>query len=165
MKLDSRIKALSDVLTCFDTEKAEQFIGQKGFFANSIDYFREGAPFCAYGTLKRIFDHEDQTDPFLNGEVDELYSFFIPERSLKSAKKKYRPFTSAKEFFLKTNFEIGDVIQVRYKENNVECHLMLVGGSDYGIMLGSDNLSFNNLLNQLDLWDGEDKFIPFGVEE
>ena len=39
MKLDKRIKALSDILTCFDIEKAKQFIGQKGYFANDLYCF------------------------------------------------------------------------------------------------------------------------------
>ena len=34
MKLDPRIKSVSDILTCFEIERAKQFIGQKGYFAD-----------------------------------------------------------------------------------------------------------------------------------
>ena len=40
MRLDSRIKSLSDILTCFDIEEAKQYIGQKGYFALNIGYYK-----------------------------------------------------------------------------------------------------------------------------
>lgn len=87
MKLDPRIKSVSDILTPFDVEKAKEFIGQKGFFANDIYCFRAGEPYCVYGTLTRVYGHQDQTDPYLKMEGDDLYSFFLPESSLKPEEK------------------------------------------------------------------------------
>ena len=42
---------------------------------------------------------------------------------------------------------------------------MLVGWSDNELILGSLRRSFKELFENFELWDGEEKFIPFGVEE
>lgn len=77
-----------------------------------------------------------------------------------------RPFASTEEFFRKTNFTECDLIHIRSKPNNFEYHLVLVGWTDNELMLGSlRSLSFDELFQKFELWDGEDKFIPFGVEE
>lgn len=115
MRLDPRIKSLSDILTPFDVKRAEQLIGQKGFFANSLDCFRAGGPYCKYGTLTRVFGHQDQADPFLKMEGGDLYSFFIPESSLRPAEKKpiekkYRPYTREEFGYV---FPIGEPIKYR----------------------------------------------------
>lgn len=171
MKLDSRINQLSDILTCFDIERAKEFIGQKGFFANSIDYFREGAPFCAYGTLKRIFGHEDQTDPFLNGVDDKLYSFFIPESSLKSAKKKYIPFRYINEL-QECDIKAGKVITVRHNNYPEVVRSVIVSEVNYdpetleviNITLGATGYEFATLFNSY-LFQVNGEWKPFGVKE
>ena len=125
MKLDPRIKSVSDILTPYDTEKAEQFIGQKGFFANSIDYFREGEPHCVYGTLTRVFGHKDQTDPFLKMEGGDLYSFFIPESSLKPEEN------DEAEKLLDGQKLIADTISVALSKEEIE--LLIEGLCDMSI--------------------------------
>ena len=125
MKLDPRIKSVSDILTPYDTEKAEQFIGQKGFFANSIDYFREGEPHCVYGTLTRVFGHKDQTDPFLKMEGGDLYSFFIPESSLKPEEN------DEAEKLLDGQKIIADTISVALSKEEIE--LLIEGLCDMSI--------------------------------
>lgn len=133
MKLDPRIKSLSDILTPFDTERAKELIGQKGFFANGIEFFRDGEPHCVYGTLTRVFDHQDQTDPYLKMEGGDLYSFFLPESSLKPEEKKpeekkYRPYTP-EEFCDK--FQIGRPIEFKAKETDgVRLRLALILPTD-----------------------------------
>lgn len=78
MKLDSRIKSLSDILTCFDLEQAIQFIGQKGYFSDCFDHYR-----CLssrkYGILTEI---KDSDCPFKE-DNNEHWCFFIPESRLK----------------------------------------------------------------------------------
>ena len=125
MKLDPRIKSVSDILTPYDTEKAEQFIGQKGFFANSIDYFREGEPHCVYGTLTRVFGHKDQTDPFLKMEGGDLYSFFLPGSSLKPEEN------DEAEKLLDGQKIIADTISVALSKEEIE--LLIEGLCDMSI--------------------------------
>lgn len=90
MELDKRIKSLSDILTCFDIEKAKQYVDQKGYFAGKLYCFRD-IQHCDYGTLSDVCD--DQAEAFHMKEYDIHYSYFIPERFLKPTEKKYRPLT------------------------------------------------------------------------
>ena len=163
MKLDPRIKSLSDILSCFDIEKAKEFVGQKGYFANDL-YCFSVVETCYYDTLTEVF--KDCNDPFKDDDGC-YWSLFIPESVLKPKpkEKKYRPFKDINEFFIKTNFDAGDIIRVYSKSQNSELHLMLVGWSDNELILGSLRRSFKELLELFELWDGEERFIPFGVEE
>ena len=120
MKLDPRIKALSDILTCFDIERAEQFIGQKGYFTDDLpdcDSLENGE----YGTLTEVLDNEV---PF---KVDNRchWKYFIPECSLKPKEKQYRPYT-INEFIEK--FHFGDSIILRPKiHTKMEFHVVYNG--------------------------------------
>ena len=55
MKLDSRIKSKSDILSCFDIEKAKEFVGQKGYFENDLYCFSD-VETCYYDTLAEVKD-------------------------------------------------------------------------------------------------------------
>lgn len=161
MELDSRIKSLSDILTCFDIEKAKQFIGQMGYFAGDLYCFSDIEQLCPYDKLVNVFD---QDDAFYRGDI--TFPFFLPECYLKPAKKKYRPFANSSEFFKKTSFAECDLIHIRSKPNNYEYHLMLIGWSDDDLMLGGLRImSFDELFQNFELCDDEGNFIPFGVEE
>jgi len=121
MKLDSRIKALSDVLTCFDTERAEQFIGQKGYFADFLSLYNCLAD-SEYDVLTELDDDEQ---PFKGSSVHWWY--FLPESSLKPIEKKYRPYTF-QEFW--GDFAAGHPVKFRKKdEEGDELYLILNGYS------------------------------------
>ena len=162
MNLDSRIKSKSDILSCFDIEKAKEFVGQKGYFANDL-YCFSVVETCYYDTLTEVF--KDGTSPFKDDDGC-YWNLFIPESFLKPKpkEKKYRPFKNTKEFFIKTNFEASDIIHIRSK-NKIEYWLMLVGWTNTGLKLGTEDFTFDNLFENFELWDGEEKFIPFGVLE
>ena len=163
MELDKRIKSKSDILSCFDIEKAKEFVGQKGYFANDL-YCFSVVETCYYDILTEV--SKDGTSPFKDDDGC-YWNLFIPESVLKPKpkEKKYRPFKDINEFFIKTNFDAGDIIRVYSKQQNTELHLMLVGWSDNELILGSLRRSFKELLELFELWDGEERFIPFGVEE
>lgn len=162
MNLDKRIKSKSDILSCFDIEEAKKFVGQKGYFANDL-YCFSVVETCYYDTLTEV---KDGDSPFKDDDCC-YWNLFIPESFLKSKpkEKKFRPFKDVKEFFIKTNFEAGDIIRVYYKAEEKENNVMLVGWTNDGLMLGSFYEKFNDLFEWYTLWDGEEKFIPFGVEE
>lgn len=168
MELDPRIKSVSDILTPFDTERAEQFIGQKGFFANDIYCFRAGEPYCAYGALLNVFDTPDQTDPFQKREDGDLYSFFIPESSLKPAEKKYRPYT-LEEFCNK--FPVGRPINLRMRGGDEIGNFLLIGywqkqgKEDANIYIGRGSYDLEELFENYEWLDGATgDWVPFGVE-
>lgn len=110
MKLDKRIELLTDVLTCFDIERAEQFIGQKGYFADVISSYQNLAN-RTYGTLAEV---KDGDYPFKVGESH--WRYFIPEKCLlKPKKKEYRPFTLNEFLHL---YELGDIVTLKCKYND-----------------------------------------------
>ena len=165
MKLDPRIKSLSDILTIFDIERAKEFIGQKGYFADSLYYF-DDLESCYYDTLTDACD--GQGGPFhRRGDVS-YQEFFIPESSLKPAEKKYRPYT-LEEF--KDTFPIGKPIKYRERgaEEGRERYLILNGywksKDDMYVYIGPFSYTFEDLCDAYE-WEfpfGGD-WIPFGVE-
>lgn len=168
MELDPRIKSLSDILTPFDVGKAKEFVGQKGFFANSIDCFRAGEPYCKYGTLLNVFDTPDQTDPFQRRDDGDLYSFFLPENRLKPTEKKYRPYTLG-EFSGK--FAIGAPVVFRSKgEPTVVWTAILTGyrqqeESGATVFMGAYPYKLDELFKLYERYEDETgSWDPFGVE-
>lgn len=174
MKLDPGIKSVSDILTPFDVEKAKEFIGQKGFFANDIYCFRAGEPYCAYGTLTRVFD--DQDVPYTEGHATG-YLFFIPESSLKPGcslkpeEKKYRPYTPA-EFC--ATFCAGLPLKFRKKDDPKSEQDLIMQGVWFCprdgktvvyARMGSHLYAFDDLLNDFE-WRKiyKNDFEPFGME-
>ena len=166
MKLDDRINSLSDIFSCINADEARKFIGQRGYFTDYICGF-SNLNGNRFGVLDDVEDVECYDLPFKIGDGHFCHwRYFIPESSLKPVEKKYRPFTDTKEFFIKTNFEVGDLIHIRSKPNNYEYHLLIIGWTDEGLMLGNfSEMTFDELFDKFELWDGEDNFIPFGVEE
>ena len=172
MKLDKRIKSKEDIFDCFDIEKAEKYIGERGYFSNNLGDFsdlvnnRPKNGTLEFGTLWKIC--KDLDSPYYMKENVSVYDFFLPLSSLNKEEKHYRPFDNTKEFFIKTNFEIGDLIHLRSKADNTEYHLMVTGYTDKELILSLPSSfcsrSFNELFQDFELWDGEEKFIPFGVE-
>lgn len=165
MKLDPSIKSLSDILTCFDIERAEQFIGQKGYFADSL-YCFDDLGSCYRDTLTDACD--GQAGPFRRMETDNYQQFFIPESSLKPIEKKYRPYT-LEEFM--TIFPIGRPIEFKAKETDgVRLRLALLGYREYSeganIYIGPYYYDLEELFEDYE-WheDATGDWVPFGVEE
>ena len=162
MKLDKRIENERLIYTPFATTKPK--LHEKGYFTDDITSFID-LKNCRYGEL---INHDDNQYSycceFNGGDTIAWFAFYIPESSLKQKEKQYRPFKDTKEFFIKTNFEEGDLIHIRSK-NKIEYWLMLVGWTNNRIKLGTDDFTFENLFENFELWDGEENFIPFGVEE
>lgn len=166
MKLDPRIKSLSDILTCFDIERAEQFIGQKGYFADGLSCYHNLAN-RTYDTLTHI---KDGDYPFKEGN-DSHWRYFIPECSLKPKEKQYRPYTLM-EF--NDKFTVGRPIKFRKKgEVGNERYLILNGYSHNklfdeittDIYIGRGAYTLDELFNKYE-WQEHytEDFEPFGVE-
>lgn len=83
MKIDNRIKSLSDILAGCGSgiKKANEFLGEKGYFAGDLYCFTDLQK-CPYGTLANVFDDNDYTFQ-MREEEDNYYPYFIPECSLK----------------------------------------------------------------------------------
>lgn len=160
MKLDKRIIKIAIIYDCFDSDDARASIGEKGYFAHFYHCFSDLSK-CKFGELQDVIDGNR---PYENS--GEQFDFFLPDRYVINSGKQYRPFKDTKEFFTKTNFKAGDVLRIYSKTHNTESHLMITGWTDNELILGNlRGLSFNELFTLLELWDGEEGFIPFGVEE
>lgn len=132
MELDPRIKSVPDILTPFDAERAKEFIGQKGFFANDIQCF-DNLYGCVYGVLVNAFaddSNEHYCNPYQYQDNDHSYPYFIPESSLKPEEeepdeKKYRPYTP-EEFC--AEFFAGQKINFREKDDPESEQSLIVQG-------------------------------------
>lgn len=169
MKLDPRIKSLSDILTCFDFEQANKFLGKKGYFAPALSDFNY-LDIIKYGTLTDVRNNDY---PFRE-DNDEFWAYFIPECSLKPKEKKFRPFTI--EEFRKV-FTIGQPIRYRHKENNVfENETLFMGfeklhEEDYHgsiptlVLIGHSSYELDELFKHYEYKDVQGNWVSFGVEE
>ena len=161
MKLDKRIKSKEDILTCFDIEKAGQFLGHKGYFAN-VNSSYQNLDNKAYGILTEI---KDAAYSF-KMDNNEYWRFFIPEIILKPKEKKFRPCT-LDDFGL----NIGDLIRFRRKDDhNSEICTMYTGYVKYKgivkVQLGAGYYSFDELFNNYEWFDKDSNtWEMFGVEE
>ena len=170
MELDKRIKSLSDILTCFDVERAKEFLGEKGYFAGDLYCFTDLRRVCPpYGTLADVFDDPDDT--FRRKEDSIYYPYFVPECSLKPKEKQYRPYTFM-EFTDK--FTVGRPIKFRQKgAEGYERYLILNGYQHEQhegrtvtyIYIGSQGYTLDALFNDYE-WQEHytEDFKPFGVE-
>ena len=168
MKLDKRIKSKEDILTCFDIEKAGQFLGHKGYFAN-VNSSYQNLDNKAYGILTEI---KDAAYSF-KMDNNEYWRFFIPEIILKPKGKKYRPYT-LQEFKgnLPKMIFPDDLIHFRHKNNengSEECALKyngyIIESNATFICLGSREYSLENLFKNGEYLGKDGEFKPFGVEE
>lgn len=168
MELDKRFKVLP--FCCFGAEKCEKYIGQKGYFANTISYFSD-INLCKYGTLGCILDESKPEEPFYMEENKLSYGYFIPECFVKPKEKQYRPYT----FMEFTDiFTVGRPIKFRQKGKvGCERYLILNGymHEQYNnqtvtyIYIGAGGYTLQELFEEYE-WQEHytEDFKPFGVE-
>lgn len=165
MELDKRIINDYKIYTCFDVEKAEQYIGKYGYFSDTPEDFNNITN-CAYGILGDIDDNSSYTYLYKDDSTNCKYRLFLPEESVIQKEKKYRPFTSS-EFSSFAVTQTYTRIIFRRKNTNKEWHVRYNGYiNDNGVIsviLGNRLFSLEKLLEYFELrvngiWQ------PFGVE-
>lgn len=163
MQLDKRINDTGSILTCFSIEAAKEYLGQKGYFTNTIDDYQNLERFTDFRTLAEVTD--DDT-PFCTGQC--CYQFFLPVAFVRPAEeKKWRPFTL--DEFLK-RFPLLSPVTYREKKHS-NCFTLCVTG--YGclehgtamVYLGGFHNGLNTLFDCYELKDENGNWTPFGVEE
>ena len=168
MELDKRIKKGKRPLTCFDLKEAEEFIGEKGYFAHCIDYYAD-LENTVFGTLSSTEDGDHSsfvcTEETFNNYY---YHFFIPEDWVLpevKPEKKYRAFTLAEWI---NQHEIGDVIHYRSKSERIEAHIMYMGTYHHKnkgtIVLGVASFTLDCLFEDCEI-EINGEWLPFGVIE
>lgn len=166
MQLDKRIEKLSDILTCFDIQKAGQFLGHEGYFAD-VNSSYQSLDNRAYGILTEI---KDAAYPFKKDNT-EYWRFFIPEIRLKPGEKKYRPYT-LQEFKgnLPKMIHPDDLIHFRHKNNEFSEYAQryngyIVNSRATVICLGSREYTLGDLFENFEYLDKDGEWNTFGVEE
>ena len=115
MELDPRIK--DKPLTVFDMEKAEEFLGEEGYFADNAHDFAKMAYLTPKSILTEI-DEERDACPF-KSEQGNYYSYFLPAEWVEEAEKEEPELTEEeklkeeqenkdREDFLKIWFECSE---------------------------------------------------------
>lgn len=125
IELDKRIKSIDDIQTILCNNN--DFVGCKGYF---FDNFVQAKKLTKhdYGTLVDI-DVKNSNDHCFKAKDENgnkplgYYRFFIPEKLLKPAEKKYRPYTLAEWI---DQHEIGEVIKFK-NSHNQEFNVMYTG--------------------------------------
>ena len=137
MKLDKRIKALTDIQSVTDGCHDWEFMTKKGYFAESITEFENlkkcvYAEYIGYREHERCFNYWDEKD---GKDYTHYARYFIPEDSLlpeEKPEKKYRAFTLAEWI---NQHEIGQIIHYRCKSPEIELRHMYTG---YAYGIGAD---------------------------
>ena len=174
LKLDKRIKDITDIKSVTDGCHDWEFMTKKGYFANSIFDFKDLKRTCMYGEYDGWREHNQCFScKFLSGD-QAYFTYFLPEDSLlpEEPEKKYRAFSL--EEFLKI-FDVGDQIMFRSKDNGEVKYAMFVGYTDdffadntdrsdgeNDVMIGIYRFSLSYLFENYDLYF-EDEWQPFGV--
>lgn len=161
-KFDARIKDFSDIQSFKQYD--DKYIGKLGYFSDSFCAFQD-LDECLKTTLSDITDdikdNEETSDYIFITEDCGNYRFFLPEELLREPKKEYRPFT-LKEF-LRT-FNIGDLIELRRKDNGEVKHAMFIEYVEDNVMIGIHRFTLPFLFENYELlFNGCWK--PFGIKE
>lgn len=156
-----------DIFTCVNAEDAMSYIGNNGYFADSLSGFNHIDCFAPY-SLDEVQIGTDK--PFVYRKKS--FALFLPNDKVKEIKepKKYRPFETMEEF-IKTVGDIGSIITYRTKkESSHEMKGMFTGYMwdsacrDWIIGLGANLYRLDNLF-ELAEYKYKNNWRPFGVLE
>lgn len=168
MKLDPRIKSLTDILTCTNVDEARKFIGYAGYYADGICLF-DNLSERRYGILESVTDCDE---PFTPHGATTHWRYFLPECLLKPKEKIYKPYNLV-EFM--DQFTIGRPVHFRRKDAKKLNHYLAFlgywdelceGEINTYISFGSHYFSLDVLFNEYEWQDsGSLDWNIFGVEE
>ena len=169
MKLDKRIKALTDIQSVTDGCHDWQFMTKKGYFAESITEFENlkkcvYAEYIGYREHERCFHYWDEKD---GKDYTHYARYFIPEDSLlpeEKSEKKYRAFTLTEWI---NQYEIGQIIHYRSKSDRIEANIMYMGTYHHKgkgtIVLGVASFTLDCLFEDCEI-EINGEWQPFGIE-
>ena len=168
MKLDKKMSRLP--YTCFEKDDCEKFVGQMGYFADSIEDYSDLKECCYRKRLESILS-DDGGYPFhTNNDID--YRFFFPDALLKEPVKQLRPFETVEEL----PFGALGSLYMRHKSEPEKVYLTSIQGFIIkhdklcSVIIFSKERSMVDLMNEWE-WkffhksDLENEWQPFGVEE
>lgn len=164
MKLDYRIIDGKKPLDCYDADIAENFIGKKGYFSNSLGWYSV-LKSTWDGTLDKVESQEEQC--FYDGESEGYFHYFLPAEWVKEVK--YRPLTKDEFMRMFNNGVFGQWITMKSIITESEYYMQVTGchTSELGITyicLGSIDFSLETLFKDFQWKDSNGNWRVFGVE-
>lgn len=154
--LDSNIKEGKKPLTGFDIDESQDFIGEDGFFSDTITGF-VNLKITRQDTLKGIAANENY--PFSTGE--NTYRYFLPREWVNDVKPK--PEKVWKPYDLetwKTQHDIGDGVAYRLKDPKFHTNVKFVAYLGYNdnngkisLLLGDTWFEFDELFRDFEIHD------------
>lgn len=169
MKLDPKIS--KKPLDCFDTDKANDYIGKECYFSDNLFPFaniadKDNKYHIYKGTLLKVWS--DGADPY-ETDLQRFYTYCLPcEWVAETKEKTYRPF-KLQEFIDK--FEFGSKIRYRHKSNTCVYTGIFNGYEEYidssvCVCIGAHTISLKMLLEEYEFEYYKDEvWVPFGVEK
>ena len=175
MKLDPKIKDISQILSPIETEEAEKYIGEMCYFADGFYTFSD-LDKCPKAKLEKI--HYDSKDfPYEWNEDFEQYTYILPVKFVEKPKEnKYVPFDTTQDL-AEVNFHIGNVINFASKKFPGIIHRAVITEVNYeeieinydevqekviDITLGSTTYSFKTLFDEYKYLNENEEWTPFG---
>lgn len=101
MELDKRIINDCKIYSCFDAEKAKEYVNSEGYFSNDISDFSNLCT-CYHGTLKGVYKENPKS--YLNEELDKYFHFFLPEEFVMGNVKKGKEIQTLYKGWISTKF-------------------------------------------------------------
>lgn len=152
-----------DIFTCVTAEEAITYIGNNGYFANSLSGFNHIDCFAPY-SLDEVQIGTDK--PFVYKK--ESYALFLPANKIKEVEepKKWRAFKDIGEFQCVTNKFIGDIIEVKSDWDDRAYRCLIMWATEGYI--GMAGLRFSLLIDLFEHYqwkDSNNEWQRFGVEE
>lgn len=171
MKLDTRIMDGKKPLDCFDTEKAESYIGEECYFSDDLFPFADMSDktndkLIYKGILLKV--SADGSDPY-ETDSQRFYAYCLPcEWVIESEKNKYRAYTIAD---FQSIFKIGYPIRYRIKGQSDTEKLLIFNGYERNnnnvyVYFGKNSYTLEQLFDDFE-WQEyyTDDYKPFGVAE
>lgn len=164
MKLDNKIIDGKKPLDCYDADIAENFIGKKGYFSNSLGWYSV-LKSTWNGTLDKVESQEEQC--FYDGESEGYFYYFLPAEWVKEVK--YRPLTKDEFLRMFNNGVFGQWITMKSVITENEYYMQITGcfTSELDITyvcLGSLDFSLETLFKDFQWKDSDGNWRIFGVE-
>lgn len=160
---------VKDVLSWGTREEAKHYIGQGGFFGDSL---AELASDVETGDYFQLSDVQDDTSSCFHLDEAGYYSFFLPaDKVTEVPEKTYREIDTHEEFIAVTGMDLGKILTIRLKDNpEIERTGILVGLVEcknklQGVIIGGAAFSTHDLFKNYEFYNVNDsEWVPFCLE-
>ena len=155
------------VFSFMNATAAKQFIGEYGFFANSINDLRFNIKDNSYKKLDLVIDDDscNISAVFVSND-NQFYGLFCPLKYTTGEPiKSFRPFKNIGELQKVTEIDVGSIVTLRdlYNTNHI-FKALITAIDDKGIQISNNHYSINDLYRKFEYYF-KNTWFRFGVKE